>query len=191
MGNTQDLACCHSCMSHFILPVILSSVSSLCQILPQIMTFTASSQSLPVSLLTCRSLSWLCLSRMRTRSCSSSTVPWRRSFSSIMALRRCSSSRFLSVSILICRAKRGPVRLCRDQRREAPHSKERNETAKSRRMYTDVLYLCERNYLCVCFKAQESFERKQLLPQTAGAAPKGLGVHWQVREQARIFKDIK
>lgn len=58
-------------------------------------------------------------------------------------------------------------------------------------MYTDVLYLYERNYLCVCFKAQESSERKQLLPQASGAPPKGLDVHWQDREQARIFKDIK
>lgn len=50
---------------------------------------------------TCRSLSWLCLSRISTRSCSSSTVPWSRSFSSKVALSRCSNSRFRSDSILI------------------------------------------------------------------------------------------
>lgn len=59
----------------------------------------------PVS--TCRSLSWPCRSRISTRSCSSSTVPWSRSFSSKVALRRCSSSRFRSDSILICKGRAG------------------------------------------------------------------------------------
>lgn len=95
----------------------------------------------PCCLLTCKSLSWLCLSRMRTRSCSSSTVPWSKSFSSIMALRRCSSSRFLSVSILICGGKRGGV---------GPHAFQRkNETAKSNIQHVNILYLYERTCISV------------------------------------------
>lgn len=56
---------------------------------------------LGTTVLTCMSFSWLWCSKINTRSWSSSTVPWRRLFSSTMALRRCSSSCFLSVSILI------------------------------------------------------------------------------------------
>jgi len=86
-------------------------------------------------LLTCRSLSWLCLSRMRTRSCSSSTVPWSRSFSSITALRRCSSSRFLSVSILICGGKRSGVGLLTFQgaeRREITFPSDKRNSRKQK-----------------------------------------------------------
>lgn len=49
MENTQDLVCCHSCMNHLILPVVLSPSSW--PVLPQIMTFTASPHPFPISLL--------------------------------------------------------------------------------------------------------------------------------------------
>lgn len=105
-------------------------------------------------LLTCRSLSWLCLSRMRTRSCSSSTVPWSRSFSSIMALRRCSSSRFLSVSILICRGMRagvGPHAFQEVQRREITFPWEKwNRKNQKVCMHVYRTCVCERKCISVC-----------------------------------------
>lgn len=145
--------------------------------LPQITSFTPfppSSLSC-CCLLTCRSLSWLCLSRMRTRSCSSSTVPWSRSFSSIMALRRCSSSRFLSVSILICRGKRGGVRPCTFQgaeRREIAFPRE--ETAKSKSMHGGILYLYERNCMYVCgLKLRKALKRISSFPWLHGQLQRG------------------
>lgn len=147
-------------MSRFILPVVLSPSSCLSSwsILPQTMSFTpfAPSSLSHRCLLTCRSLSWLCLSKMRTRSCSSSTVPWSRSFSSIMALRRCSSSRFLSVSILICGGKRGGVGPCTSQgaeRREITFPREKWNSKKQKYEHTYSVPVWEKLYVCVWFKA--------------------------------------
>lgn len=49
--------------------------------------------------------------------------------------------------------KERPCQTSQEPERRTPHSEERNETAKNRTMYTGVLYLYERNYLCVWFKA--------------------------------------